>query len=343
MRYENPRPVYPNELYHHGIMGQHWGETNGPPYPLGSGTHNRIVRQGRAERKENKRAFINARNAYEEKAFMYKDALAGAKKAERQAAKLERKASKNSAYSQQAKAARTNANAMNRRADFYKTGHDTFYKAYKEAAAKAGKKARYTGDDRFSITGRNINSASSKALTRGNNMGAYTGQAAYLASVLAGLSNPVTLGLTLGSGIAGRAYDIKGMSNRTKQLRAQERDIESRFAKQLSAAKSEYKTQRASGPRHTGSSAPKTTKQSGGTSAQRSATTEKNAIMKEMNRRFGNSERNKEALAELKAELKTTKGTYDKKGGVATYSTRFGLFDVYYGKNGNITNIAFND
>lgn len=254
MVYENPRPVYPNELYHHGIFGQHWGETNGPPYPLGSGTHNRVVRQGRAERKENKRAFINARNAYEEKAFMYKDALAGAKKAERQAAKLERKASKNSAYSQQAKAARTNANAMNRRADFYKTGHDTFYKAYKEAAAKAGKKARYTGDDRFSITGRNINSASSKALTRGNNMGAYTGQAAYLASVLAGLSNPVTLGLTLGSGIAGRAYDIKGMSNRTKQLRAQERDIESRFAKQLSAAKSEYKTQRASGPRHTGNS-----------------------------------------------------------------------------------------
>ena len=252
--YTNYRPAYPNELYHHGIKNQQWGVTNGPPYPLDRATHRAVVKQTKAERKENKRAFINARNAYEEKAFMYKDALAGAKKANRQAAKLERKATKNSAYSEQARAARDNANAMNRRADFYKTGHDTFYKAYTDAAAKAGKKARYTGDDRFSITGKNINGASTKALTRGNNMGAYTGQAAYLASMLAGLSNPVTLGLTLGSGIAGRAYDIKGMSNRTKQLRAQERDIESRFAKQLSSAKSEYKTQRASASRHTGNS-----------------------------------------------------------------------------------------
>lgn len=34
--WENPRPPYPNELYHHGIKGQHWGVRNGPPYPLGS-------------------------------------------------------------------------------------------------------------------------------------------------------------------------------------------------------------------------------------------------------------------------------------------------------------------
>lgn len=25
-----------SELYHHGILGQKWGQTNGPPYPLGS-------------------------------------------------------------------------------------------------------------------------------------------------------------------------------------------------------------------------------------------------------------------------------------------------------------------
>jgi hypothetical protein len=35
--WENPRPIYPNELYHHGIKGQRWGVRNGPPYPLGSG------------------------------------------------------------------------------------------------------------------------------------------------------------------------------------------------------------------------------------------------------------------------------------------------------------------
>ena len=25
-----------NELYHYGIKGQHWGQRNGPPYPLSS-------------------------------------------------------------------------------------------------------------------------------------------------------------------------------------------------------------------------------------------------------------------------------------------------------------------
>lgn len=32
---------YSNELYHHGILGQKWGERNGPPYPLGSGDHSK--------------------------------------------------------------------------------------------------------------------------------------------------------------------------------------------------------------------------------------------------------------------------------------------------------------
>lgn len=38
------RIAYPNELYHHGIKGQHWGVRNGPPYPLDSKTSAKIKR-----------------------------------------------------------------------------------------------------------------------------------------------------------------------------------------------------------------------------------------------------------------------------------------------------------
>lgn len=31
--------MYNTYLYHHGILGQHWGKKNGPPYPLDAGDH----------------------------------------------------------------------------------------------------------------------------------------------------------------------------------------------------------------------------------------------------------------------------------------------------------------
>ncbi len=38
------------ELYHHGILGQRWGERNGPPYPLRGGMH-ADLEMGRAKKK----------------------------------------------------------------------------------------------------------------------------------------------------------------------------------------------------------------------------------------------------------------------------------------------------
>ena len=41
--------LYANELWHHGIKGQQWGERNGPPYPLDKSTHKAVVRSARKE------------------------------------------------------------------------------------------------------------------------------------------------------------------------------------------------------------------------------------------------------------------------------------------------------
>lgn len=37
-------PLRPEDIYHHGVKGQHWGVQNGPPYPLGSLTKKNIKR-----------------------------------------------------------------------------------------------------------------------------------------------------------------------------------------------------------------------------------------------------------------------------------------------------------
>lgn len=42
-----------NELYHHGIDGQRWGVTHGPPYPLSRSQHRAVVRSAKATEKRN--------------------------------------------------------------------------------------------------------------------------------------------------------------------------------------------------------------------------------------------------------------------------------------------------
>ena len=47
---------YRNYLQHHGIKGMHWGEQNGPPYPLSTKVHNMVIRgkQKRAAKRREK-------------------------------------------------------------------------------------------------------------------------------------------------------------------------------------------------------------------------------------------------------------------------------------------------
>ena len=42
-----------NELYHHGIDGQRWGVTHGPPYPLSRAKHRAVVKSQEASEKRN--------------------------------------------------------------------------------------------------------------------------------------------------------------------------------------------------------------------------------------------------------------------------------------------------
>ena len=45
MSYGYVRPVQPDEIYHHGVLGQKWGKKNGPPYPLGASDHSASERK----------------------------------------------------------------------------------------------------------------------------------------------------------------------------------------------------------------------------------------------------------------------------------------------------------
>lgn len=65
--------VYPNELYHHGRLGQKWGKRNGPPYPLsrtslslGGYLNKRKAKKAAAAEEERKKSAEEAKQRHEE-------------------------------------------------------------------------------------------------------------------------------------------------------------------------------------------------------------------------------------------------------------------------------------
>ena len=51
-----------SELYHHGILGQKWGERNGPPYPLGGGSYTQTEQKAIKEARKKKYSRYNKKH-----------------------------------------------------------------------------------------------------------------------------------------------------------------------------------------------------------------------------------------------------------------------------------------
>lgn len=56
-----------DSLRHHGIPGQKWGKRNGPPYPLSTSKHNRVI-SGKPDSKNQERSIDERRHDHTEKA-----------------------------------------------------------------------------------------------------------------------------------------------------------------------------------------------------------------------------------------------------------------------------------
>lgn len=48
--YRINKPYVPDYVEHHGILGMHWGDRNGPPYPLSGSEHSAVTKRGKKER-----------------------------------------------------------------------------------------------------------------------------------------------------------------------------------------------------------------------------------------------------------------------------------------------------
>lgn len=52
-------------LIHHGIKGQHWGIQNGPPYPLDTKTHRKVINKAKETTRKVKESVENYRNSFD--------------------------------------------------------------------------------------------------------------------------------------------------------------------------------------------------------------------------------------------------------------------------------------
>lgn len=308
------RPVYPNELYHHGIKNQQWGVQNGPPYPLDRATHRAVVKQTRSEYKASRNDVRNA-------AYNYRVANAAAKKADKAETKAWQKANAKGSqkYRDRYELAKAAAKDARSTSDFYRNQYSKHLKTYTSKASELGKKAKYDESER-SIRRASVNGGrmTRNMLIYGNLLGALKSQ-----KELREWGKATEKGANFDKNANVKKYYAQKESNRTA-IANSKNGINSK-------------------PRHSGNP-----KQTNVSASPKNATSEKNAIMREIQFRvYGNgarpSQANKEAIADLRNILKTTKGTYNKENGISTYVTPYGIFDIHYGPNGAISHISFDD
>ena len=51
-----------NDLRHHGILGQRWGNRNGPPYPLGGGDYSQAERKAIYKKRKQPNSIYNKKH-----------------------------------------------------------------------------------------------------------------------------------------------------------------------------------------------------------------------------------------------------------------------------------------
>lgn len=147
--WENPRPPYPNELYHHGILGMHWGIRRYQPYRKGD-----KVKGGKEVGEARRKATREEKRAYKDaKKNLYKSAyiLSNDKRYEREVGKISeaanKKSGKNDRSAENAKFRSAQYKDAKSTSDFWTKQYGKDLAAYNKAAKKVGKESRYDASD----------------------------------------------------------------------------------------------------------------------------------------------------------------------------------------------------